>query len=305
MSAMTLIEHAKHNGLGDLAEGVIETFGEQSKVISILPFQGIRGFTKQYRTREKFPAIAFRGINETFSTSTSIINPEIETTKIFGALAKVDKDLVDAEGKGAINEESTAQIQASGGFFERTFFKGDSLSDVREFDGLQTRITGDNLIQNGTQALSLLTLDEAVNQCKGANVIFAGSKLMPYFTAVARTDVGGGINYTTNELGKQITTYNGIPLVSVHDDDQGNDILGFTEASSTTSIYVCNISANTLRGIQTLNDGSGVAIDMITQEPTASDPFYYAGFDWKASLLVENPRWAVRVSQITKAKFTA
>ena len=74
---LTLLEAAKLVQ-DPLKRGVIEIFPRTSPVLERLPFFPVNGQAYKYNTEETLPGIAFRGINETYTESTGIVNPAVE-----------------------------------------------------------------------------------------------------------------------------------------------------------------------------------------------------------------------------------
>ena len=63
------------------------------------------------------------------------------------------------------NYIEAGKAKALGLNFVKTVIKGSEVSDKNEFDGLQTRLgTGSQTIDNGTSALSLLKLDQLLDE---------------------------------------------------------------------------------------------------------------------------------------------
>ena len=138
--ALTLLEAAKLETGDVYKQGVIEKFAETSDILRVLPFINIAGNALKYNIEETLPGVGFRGINESYDESTGIINPQSESLVIAGGDLDVDKFLVDTMGAEQRTVHEGMKIKALSLAWTRTFIKGDSESDPREFDGLQKRI---------------------------------------------------------------------------------------------------------------------------------------------------------------------
>lgn len=298
--ALTLLEASKLN-TGDVFKmGVLMKFAETSEILRVLPFTGIDGNSLKYNVEETLPGIGFRGVNESFDESTGIINPKTESLAIAGGDLDVDKFIVDTMGAGQRAVHEAMKVKALALAWTKTFIKGDSESNPREFDGLQVRLSGDAVIDNGTAGLSLAKLDEAIDAVDGATHLLMSKSMRRKLTVAARTAaIGGNISYVIDEFGRQVTKYNDVPILIVDKDNTNTDILGFTEASSTTSIYVVNFSEGAVNGLE--NGG----MDVRDLGELETKPAFRTRVEWFSCFGVFAPRTAARLSGITDVAVTA
>ena len=298
--ALTLLEASKLNQGDVYKAGVYMKFAETSDILRVLMFENIGGNSLKYNVEETLPGIGFRGVNESFTESTGIINPKTENLAIAGGDLDVDKFIVDTMGADQRAVQEGMKIKALALSWTKTFIKGDNETEPREFDGLQVRLTGDALISNGTAGLSLAKLDEAIDAVDGASHIIMSKSVRRRLTVAARTAaVGGDITYTLDEFGRQVTNYNGIPILIADKDNTNTDILGFTEASSTTSVYVVAFGEGQVQGLE--NGGMDVR-DLGELESKAA---FRTRVEWYSCFGVFSPRTAARLSGITDAAATA
>ena len=298
--ALTLLEAANLNSGDVYKAGVMMKFAETSDLLRVLPFEGINGNSLKYNVEETLPGIGFRGVNESFTESTGIINPKVESLSIAGGDLDVDKFIVDTMGADQRAVQEAMKVKALALSWTRTFIKGDSESDPREFDGLQVRLSGDAVISNGTAGLSLAKLDEVIDAVDGANVILMSKSVRRRLTVAARTSaIGGNITYTKDEFGRQVAMYNDLPILIIDKDNNNTDILGFTETSSTTSIYVLALGEGMVSGLQ----NGGMDVRDIGELETK--PAFRTRVEWYSGFGVFAPRTAARLNLITDAAATA
>ena len=207
------------------------------------------------------------------------------------------------------SQQESMKVKALTGRFTKAFIKGDNANDPREFDGLQTRLTGSQKIvagatANGT-ALSLAKLDEAIDAVEGANALIMNKAMRRRLTTAARTtSVGGYISYDVDAFGRKIMQYNDLPILIADQDETGTDILGFTEAASSgtataTSIYVVAFGDGMLSGIQ--NGG----IDVRDLGELDTKPVWRTRVEWFTGLTLMHPKAAARLWSIADAAVTA
>ena len=298
--ALTLLEASKLETGNVFKQGVIEKFAETSEILRVLPFTSISGNALSYNIEETLPGIGFRGVNESYTESTGILNPQTESLVIAGGDLDVDKFLVDTMGASQRTVQEAMKIKALSLAWTKTFIKGDSASDPREFDGLQTRLSGDAVISNGTAGLSLIKLDEAIDNVDNPTHIIMSKSVRRALTVAARTaSVGGNITYNVDEFGRQVAYYNDLPILLVGKDNTNTDILGYTEASTTTSVYVVSLGESGVSGLE----NGGMDVRDIGELDTK--PSLRTRVEWYNGMGVFAPASACRLSLITNAAATA
>ena len=300
--ALTLLEASKLNSGDVFKAGVLAKFAESSEILRVLGFLGISGNSLKYNVEETLPGIGFRGVNGSYTESTGIINPKTESLVIAGGDLDVDKFIVDTMGASQRTVHEAMKIKALSLAWTKTFIKGDSESNPLEFDGLQKRLQGDSVIANHATGagLSLAKLDEAIDAVDGANAILMSKAMRRRLTVAARTAaVGGNITYTIDQFGRQVTMYNDLPILIIDKDNENSYILGFTEANSTTSIYVVAFGDGQVQGLE--NGGMSVR-DMGELE---TKPSLRTRIEWYSGFGVFAPRSAARLKNITDATVTA
>lgn len=307
--SLTLIESAKI-GSGDVhRDAIVEMFPATSELLSVLPFQTIAGNALKYNREETLPGVAFRGYNESYTESTGVINPITETLHILGGDLDVDRQLVKSMGAGVRAAHVRMKVKALTSAWTEKFIKGDNVGDPREFDGLQNRLTGSQVIDAGSTAngepLKLTKLDEAIDAVDNPTHILMNRTMKRRLSAAARLyTVGGFINYALGDFGRRVMSYNDLPIVTIDQDNEGNEILPFTEAaasgtSTATSIYVISVGDGKLVGIQ--ND-TPEAYDL--GEIDAS-PVYRTRVEWASGIALFGAKAAARLRYIADAAVVA
>lgn len=312
---MTLLEYAKtaFNKGQFTKAAVVEMFARSSAWLSQLPFITIQGNAYAYNREGALPGVAFRGVNESYTPSTGIINPHVEALRISGGDLTFDTALLRWHGEGRRGLEENMKIKALAAAITRALIKGDSMDDPREFDGLQARITGDQLIAAGTtdagDALSLTVLDEAIDQVPGANAIWLNKALKRRFSAALRNQtLSGNIEQSRDDFGRPIMTYAAIPLVVPYPENDGVEPLAFDEQgdvkgtpgdSSSTSLYVLNIGESRVSGIQSQ------PMDVRDLGEMEAEPKMLTRVEWDIGLVVEHGRAAARLGGIADSAIVA
>jgi hypothetical protein len=299
--AVTLVEAAKLTQ-DPLRSAIIELYARDADILRVLPFDTIAGNALRYNREETLPGIGFRGVNEAYTESTGVINPMTEPLVIAGGDLDVDRFIVDTMGPDQRSTQEAMKVKALAHRWARAFIKGDSLSEPREFDGLQVRLTGSQKITagatSGGAALSLAKLDELLDAVEGVTHLIMNRTMRRLLTAAARsTTVSGYVTYSQDEFGRQISQYNDVPILIADQDNTGAEILPFTEAAdaggaTATSIYAVSLREGMLQGIQSGD------IDVRDLGELEEKHAFRTRVEWYSGIALFNPRAAARLYSI-------
>ena len=306
---LTLVEAAKLSS-NPIQSGVIEMYARASDVMMALPFIDIGGNALRYNREETLPGVGFRGVNEAYTESTGIINPMTEPLVIAGGDLDVDMFILKTMGMNQRSVQEAMKVKALALAWTKQFISGNSLTDPRGFDGIKTRLTGDQLFYagttNGGDALSLTKLDELIDRVDSPTHLVMNKAMRRRLTAAARSaSVGGNIQWELDAFGRKIARYNDLPILIADYDNTGAQILPFTETASTgstataCSIYCASFDGSMLAGIQ---NGSMDVRDLGELE---TKPAMRTRVEWFAGIAAFHGRAAARLGGITHAAVVA
>ena len=302
---LTLIEASKLIQ-NPLQRGVVETFAASTPVLERLPFMPVSGNAYTYNREETLPAVAFRGINEVYTESTGILDPQTEPLKVFGGTSRVDRALVKTQGNlndiRATHDGMKAKAIALD--FAKTFFRGDQVGNPREFDGLQKRITGSQLLDAGStpggDPLTLSMLDTLIDQIEGGPDMLFMNKTMRRKTNDLMRAANQAIETVSDSFGRQIPSYAGVPIGIIEYDANKQPILGFDEpapgggAPQCTSIYAVRFGVS--EAVSGLQAGELEVIDQ-----GLIDVWYQTMIEWICAITIFGPRTAARLRGLKAA----
>lgn len=300
--ALTLLEASKYT-TDMLQKAVVETFAKSSPVLEVIPFMEIAGNSYKYNVESTLGSVAFRATNEGYTESTGTMNQISEALTILGTTSDVDKFLVQTRGNQqdlrAIQTE--LKVKALAAEFTRTFFFGNSAEHVNEFDGLNTRLKGEQVIlagENGGE-LTLALLDELIDAVHNEpDAIYVSKPVRRKLKALLQAS-NHYIENGTDSFGAPVMTYGGIPIRVVETDAQGKEILGFNEKvgtnENTASIFAVKYGAEQfVSGLQ--NQGITVTdLGLLSEKPV-----YRTLIEWYCSMAVFHPKAAAVLKGIVK-----
>ncbi len=227
---------------------------------------------------------------------------------IAGGDLDVDKFIVDTMGQDQRSAQEAMKAKKLAHEIGNKMIKGDSTTDPREFDGLQVRLIGSQIIEadasatDGGDPLSLEYLDEAIDATDDPNFLYMSKAMRRKLTVAARNQaVGGNIVYAQDAFGRRQTVYNDLPILLADRNSDVFNTLGFDEVASTgatataTSIYVLSLREGMLQGIQ-----NGV-MDVRDLGELESKSVFRTRVEWYPGMVLLHPRAATRVRGISNA----
>ncbi|AFO71767.1 major capsid protein [Caulobacter phage phiCbK] len=310
MAAVTLLQ-ASEMALGNdevKRAAIIELFATPD-ILRVIPFLDIQGGAYTYLQEGQLSGVAFRGINESYDTSTGVINPQVERLRIVGGDLDVDKSLLKTHGANVRSQQERMKVKALSLYLAGKIINGDSEADPREFDGLRKRITGSQLFPAGAtaggDALSLAILDEAIDAVDGATHLIMSKRMRNLLAQSANNpNVTGYVTWDKDEFGMRVMRYADLPILVTDYDDKNQQVIDFNEAcpgggsAVGTSIYVVNIGDEGVVGLQ-----NGV-MEIEDLGEIDAKPVLRTRVEWLVSLAVLSGRSAARVWGIKKAAVT-
>jgi len=302
--ALTLIEAAKLSN-DVLQRGVIEVFARNSAVLEMLPFMEIAGNAYKYNQEGTLPGIAFRDINAGYTESVGVINQSSEGIYIMGGDVDVDKFLVATRGNlqdiRAIHTEMKSKALSLA--FTKGFFKGDHTGNPLEFDGLEKRLTGGQVITAGDNGavVTLPMIDELIDAVEGEPDVLFMSKAMRREIKKVLQASQHYVENGSDAFGRPVSTYAGIPIRIIETDASGAEVLPFTEVQGTSgavcgSIYAVRFGAE--QYVSGLRNG-GVSVRDLGELETK--PCFRTRIEFYCGCAVFHPRAAARLKGIKKA----
>lgn len=306
---ITLLEAAKINPGEVLRNTIIEHFAFTSDLLRVTPFLDVQGGAYVYNLEGTLPGVAFRGVNEGYTATAGILNPETERLRIGGGELKVDNAVLKMHGESVRSQHELRQVKALSLTIGGLMINGDSTADARVFDGLRTRIKGDQLLDagttNGGNALSVSALRDLIDAVDNPTHLIMSKKMRNLLSAAASdSTIGGYIAYDKDEFGRRITLFDGLPIVVTDYDAEGRQIMDFNEVgvggatATATSIYCVNFGDEGVTGLQ-----NGVMeVRDLGEMPT--QPAMLTRVEWLVGMAVLHGRAAARLRGIAKAAVT-
>lgn len=257
------LEEARKNTQDKLAPFVIDEFRKSNFLMNNLTFDdcvspqgGGATMTYSYTRLTTQPTAEFREINHDYAPQEVTKERHSVDLKIFGGSFQVDRVIADM---GGITNEVTLQMQqkikAASALFNDTVINGDSATNANAFDGLEKAVAGSSTEYTPSTIIDLSTsdmidknykyfldaLDEFLMGLDGTPSFIGGNlKLIAKIRACARR--AAMYQTTKNDLGQQIESYAGIPLVNFGaKPGSNNDVVPVKTADGTdkgcTSLY--------------------------------------------------------------------
>lgn len=300
--AYRLIDHA--NGITDpVRRAMVEIYATSTDLLRVLPFVTVPEGVYKFDRPTALPASGFRQLNAGFTESTGTMERVVEVTYELGG--DIDVDIAHARnGAGmqrAMQEEM--QLTSIAQTFDYNFVKGDNVANRAVFDGIQTRCgTNGPSTYDVNGALSLSVLDEWIGYTRNPTHLLMTQKMRNKLTAASRvSSVSGNINYMKDDFGRQVPTYNDLPILIADPVGHGQKPIDNAEANDgggdpTTSIYILSVApGNGVFGIQVQPP------DLRDLGELDSKPSFRTRVDWSCGLVVATPESVTRLRRIDPA----
>jgi len=268
--AITLAE-AQKNVQDDLQIGVIDEFRKSSYILDNLTFDdavsptgGGATLTYGYTRLTTQPTAGFRSVNEEYETHTVEKKRYTVDLKVFGGAFEVDRII--ANMGGIVNEvqlQIEQKVKAAKALFNDTFINGDSATNAKAFDGLDVALTGTDteFVLPATLDMStaakirenyidfMFYLDKFLKKLDGTPSFIGGNT---DFISVIQlcAKLAGKEQTTKDDWGRQVNTYNNIPLIDFGAKPGSNDdVVGTNQTSGVSSLYFGRLGLDGLHGV--------------------------------------------------------
>ncbi|MFO1147020.1 MAG: hypothetical protein U1E62_01495 [Alsobacter sp.] len=309
--ALTILEWSKLN-VNPLQRGIVETFASTNPVLEKMPFINVAGSAYSYNQEKTLPGIAWRGINESYTESTGVVNPLVETMSILGGDSDYDLAAVKmgVGGDDVRAAHDAMKAKAASLNFLNTFFNGDNVADPRVPAGLKNRLTGGQLIAagatSGGDVLTLPLLDQLIDAVEGdagEKVLFMNRTMRRKVNALMRAS-NAAIETVQDSFGRLVDAYGGVEIRHVIDGASGQPggLFPFTEANpgggtaASTSIYC--VRFNVVDGVHGIQNAP---IEVRDLGELQTKPALRTRIEWICGFAVKHPRAAARLNGIKNA----
>ncbi|MCP9894500.1 hypothetical protein KBZ20_12025 [Vulcanococcus limneticus Candia 3F8] len=292
---LTLIEAQKYARRAEQL-AVLKTFAE-GELLRRLPFRNLVGGSLSFPAETKLPRVGFRAVNEGYRQSYGVINSDSEFVHLFGGDLDVDRSIVDLQGPEARAAQTEMKVRSMRLTLEAAIINGDDTFDPRAFNGLSKRLVPgeDQTIDNGGSTLNLLALEALTDSVigYGGDKVLIASKAARRQISTASRQAGGDLYEVID--GRHY--FEGIEILLVEEDAEGNAVLGYDEPGDTTSIYCCVLGDAAVCGLQGPFEGRyGISVRDFGEVHDA--PVFRTRVDWYVGFAVCNRKAAARLFNV-------
>lgn len=313
LNPITLLEYAGTMQPG-MERVMVETFARESDLLSAMVIRPVTGGKDVHFRTAALPTVKNRAFNEDGNSSTGKTEKYEEGVYIMDEYVEVDRAMIDIYGEGHIDDQLNLKTIAMAQNASRVIVKGDNSADPREADGLQRRTTtlGKTLFHNATGsgggALSLSKLDQAIAEVNRPTHILLPRKMRYLLDGAARNPTLTNNMFQQGydaELGRVVTKYKGLPILSGYEPDDSPELLDFNEvgvgggAAVTASIYILGLSEDRFSLIEQ------TPLAVRDEGQTQGKPFRSWHVKWDWGLTTRHPRSYARLTSITDAAIVA
>jgi len=305
--AVTLAEYFKQVK-EPMSKGFIADLLRYSDLIGLVPLETIGDIRIRGQRWQTLPSTNFRALNGSYTVSQGTPEEIEETLSILGGEISIDRvlDKITNYIEDPVITQARMLAKSVAFTFNNAFINGDRGVDPDSFEGLKKRVSNMpsrmtiDLAQSGDSLKVLASdvnihtffdaFDQAIKYVDGATHILMNENTWLKIGSAVRRISAGELTLRTNDLGKLVKTYNGIPLVDVGlKSDKATEIITNTEdpgdgGNDATSIYVVRMDTDDgLHAIQ-LSGTSPEVYDPLAGKESESAPKFIRRVDWAVGL---------------------
>lgn len=277
-----------------LRKGVVSVFAENSAVLKYLPFMTVNANSYVYNRESTLPGSNFRDVNDNYTEKAGEVTQKTERLRILGGTVDIDRYLTLTQNTNDLKSLQTAMLAKSVALdFDKAFFVGDSGSTDTEFDGLENRLTGDQVIDGGSDDLTLAEVDSAIDAVKGSpDVLFADKAVIRKINDLMRSE-NQAMEYVRSDFGKLIPMYAGIPIAVPEEDSSGDPILNDDTSSPSYELYAVRFGVDAVLGLQ------AEPMRLVDYGMYSGTPQQRIMLEWIVSFITASPKCAARLHSVT------
>lgn len=242
--AVTLVEIGAQYGAPMLKTGVSKIIAQNSPVIDRLPMKQFQGSAYQFQLESALPPAQWRAVGSSYVRGSGLMVRITENIGILGNEVFLDNfEIKVASNKKDLKARKFQELSRSIALeWDNTFFSGDTHVNPLQFDGIRTRIQGNQLLVAGTNgaALTLDMLDQLLDLVvvDASKLLYMNRVIRRKITALARAATGT-VRVSIPSLdsyGKQVVSYDDVPILIVERTDDGSTLLDYTETTGSSNV---------------------------------------------------------------------
>lgn len=223
-------------------QGLIEEITNESLFLRRLNFIRVEDFSYRYSKRDKLGGIGFRALNAPYTDAekgVGVINPVTETLAVFGGEVDTDRQIANKPNGRTVRANHIAgKLRKAGLFFDKNVIDGDTAADGRQFDGVNARLTGKQVIEAGANGdqLTLAMVDDLIDAVRGSDEMktLVMNKANLRRINQLRVQAAGGAAVV--DVGMKKPNYGGVEIEIIDEDGDEEPILGFDETQGTSNL---------------------------------------------------------------------
>lgn len=296
----------------DLAAGIMMNLLREGPILNWISFEEVSSFTSIALRWTSLPSVAFRRVNEGYTTSEGDVEQVYESVYGFGGDMEIDR-VFDKVSASMVKDPRTLLIEmkskAMALHFNNYFINGDHATEPDGFEGLKKRISNmpsrqsvrasattdilDPTASAGNSRRFIDKLEEAMYKANGGDidVILANEGMKWGLGRALRYGSSasfGLIDMTQDGFGREFLTYKGAPLLDMGLlSDQTTEVISAAETAEdagadATSMYF--VPFNSENGIQGIQLGPLEIYDPLDGAEQASKPTKLIRVEWWCGL---------------------
>ena len=322
---LTLLDIRQAGATPNTKRRIIDLIFETSPFATRVPFETVPTRESKWFMTKELPTAKFRAYGGSYGESTSKDDMGLTQLKILGgefSIDRIDKNANTIEGTKKVAREIRNHSTSMGMKFKYNFINGNVADNPDEFNGLRTFHTsssvfgtgmtlelaaaGSTFAAAGAQATTEFMLDFINKTIVTPDVIFCDEthiSQLHTLSLVAATNEAFAqyfkmMDYPLpNGRNIKVGSFNGIPMIPMKADAQGNKVIDYNEKSPDGSNSVCSSMYSVVFGEEFFT-----ALQHADNGPEITDAIenghYKTFLDWAVALEPRHDRSSARATGI-------
>lgn len=325
---LTLLDIRQAGATPNIRKRIIDLIFETSPFATRVPFETVPNRESKWYMTKQLPTAQFRAYGGSYTESTSKDDMGITHLKILGGnftIDRIDKNANTIEGTRKVAREIRNHGISMGMKFKYNFINGDVAQDQNQFNGLkkfhssgevygtgqtvELAAAGSTFAAAGARATTEFMLEFIQKTIVTPDVIFCDETHITQLHALSLT---AGTNEAFAQYFKMIDyplpngrsikvgSFNGIPMIPMKEDAQGNKVIDYNEDSPNAANSVCSSMYSVVFGEEFF-----MALQHTQSGPEITDAIenghYKTFMDWAVALEPRHDRSSARAAGIKAA----
>jgi hypothetical protein len=284
-----------------LVQGLVEEIITVNEMFDILPFAQVNGKAYLYKRENVLPTVTFLDPNDAVTEDAATFTEVMTKLRILAGDVDVDKFLNEtmSDTDSQLATQLSLKVKAMARKFQDATVNGDSVADIKSFDGMAKLCVAGQTTPIATNggALTLTALDQLIDSVpnKPDFLVMRRGTRRAYVALLRAANGNNGSMFQHPNFSVPVLQHNGVPIL-MNDWLPSNEVCG-TSGAVTASVYA--VRANEMDGLHGLYGGDSAGIRVENIGTVQNKDAIRTRVKWYCGLALKSTKSLARLSGIT------